>query len=145
MGDSAPASIRISRELYVPQSLVLEVWIEPAHLACWYVPPEGEESSVHGREDGFRAVWRDASAGLATEVFERTAPPAAGALAGTLHLSIPGRGSCDSRLHVELADLGGGCRIELSQEAFPEGAWRDWYDDAWAHRLARLEGYFSSI
>lgn len=129
----------------MPQPLVLDVWTEPAHLACWYVPPEGEQSSVHGGEDGFRAVWRDASGGLAAEVFERTAPPSARSMAGTLRLSLPGRGDCDSRLHVELADLGGSCRIELTQDAFSEAAWIDWYDDAWAHRLARLEGYFASI
>lgn len=145
MGDSAAPAIRISRELYVPQSLVFDVWREPAHLTCWYVPPEGAESAVQGREDGFRAVWRDVCAGLSAEVFEFTAVTSGRSLAGALHLSIPGRGACDSRLHVELVDLGGSCRIELTQDAFSAPAWRDWYEDVWGLRLARLEGYFSSI
>lgn len=145
MGDSATPSVRISRELYVPQSLVFDVWTEPAHLTCWYVPPEGEENCVQGREDGFRAVWRDVSTGLSAEVFELAAPPSGCSMAGALRLTVPGRGDCDSRLRVELADLGGSCRIELTQDAFSAPAWRDWYDDAWGHRLARLESYFSSI
>lgn len=137
----------IDRDLYVPRELVFDVWVDAEHLAGWYVPPEaaGGRIAAASGNGGFTASWPDAAGATWTESWEIQERSESGRIRAALRLSRDGLEQCGSVVTLTLRDLGGGCGMTLEQGDFTGGECRAWYEQAWEHRLRRLEEYFSSI
>jgi uncharacterized protein YndB with AHSA1/START domain len=147
MAQSDSKPLVIDRDLYVPRELVFDVWVDPEHLAGWYVPPEAAGGRVAGASGarGFTASWPDTAGETWTESWEFQELSESERVRGVLRLSGGRFQRCDSVVTLTLRDLGGGCGLTLEQSDFTSEECRAWYAEAWEHRLRRLEEYFSSI
>jgi uncharacterized protein YndB with AHSA1/START domain len=134
------------RDLYVPRELVFDVWTQPEHLAEWYSPgPDFQRTArVDLRAGGaYRITWQGVDGIQHSQhgVYEVVqAPERLVYSAQTDSVDAP-----SAVVTVNFTDLGGGTRIELSQDPQAAGARGGTGTPAWSLFLDQLEAYFSVI
>jgi uncharacterized protein YndB with AHSA1/START domain len=125
---SQTLEVRITREFDAPIEAVFRAWTVPAELAAWYGPaqfdtPEDKiriDLRVGGRYE-LTMVRRDTGAEMPSgyEIIELEAP----SLLVLRSDPMPEYGMPDPVItRVELHDLGGRTRMELTDGLYPEGA-----------------------
>jgi uncharacterized protein YndB with AHSA1/START domain len=132
--------VRITRELDAPPEVVFRAWTVPSELAAWYGPAQfdtPEESiridlRVGGRYE-LTMVRRDTGEAMPAgyEILELD-PPSLLVLRSD---PLPGYGMPEPVItRIELHDLGGRTRMELTDGLYPEGfgqaelGWRSSFD-----------------
>jgi uncharacterized protein YndB with AHSA1/START domain len=139
--------VRISRELDAPPEAVFRAWTVPSELAEWYGPAQFDtpEESIHidlrvGGRYELTMVRRDTGAAMPVryEILELD-PPSLLVLRAE---PMPEAGMPEPVItRIELHDLGGRTRLELTDGLYPEGfghaelGWRSSFD----RLVAKLE------
>ncbi|NIP14674.1 MAG: hypothetical protein GWM88_08080 [Pseudomonadales bacterium] len=141
-------SLVVSRELFVPRELVFDVWTYAEHLENWYSPGADFErhAEVDAGEGGaYLLTWTglDGRAFGQRGRFETVDPPEA--LAYTSVFEVDGEERFSTRTTVRFTDLGGGTRIDIVVDGYPDGGARDSHQASWPLFLDQLEAYFSVI
>jgi uncharacterized protein YndB with AHSA1/START domain len=141
-------SLVVSRELFVPRELVFDVWTHADHLENWYSPgPDFDRhAEVDAREGGaYLLTWTglDGRAYGQRGRFDSFHVP--DKLSYTSIFEVDGEERISTRTHVSFADLGGGTRIDIVVDGYPDGGSRDAHQASWALFLDQLEAYFSVI
>ncbi len=141
-------SLVISRELFVPQELVFDVWTHSEHLENWYSPgPDFDRhAEVDAREGGaYLLTWTgvDGRAYGQRGRFEKVQAPAK--LSYTSVFEVDGAERFSTRTSVSFAEIGGGTRIDIVVDGYPDGGSKDAHQASWPLFLDQLEAYFSVI
>jgi uncharacterized protein YndB with AHSA1/START domain len=141
-------SLVIGRELFVPRELVFDAWTHSEHLENWYSPGADFErhAEVDVREGGaYLLTWigLDGRAYGQRGRFETVQVPER--LTYTSVFEVDGEERFSTRTSVSFADLGGGTRIDIVVDGYPDGGSRDAHQASWPLFLDQLEAYFSVI
>lgn len=134
--------LSLSRVFEAPRERLFRAWTEPERLARWWGPKgfTTPECAMDVREGGaWRTVMRspEGKDHVVSGVYREVAPPSR--LVFTWGWETDGPRGHETVVTIQLTEVPGGTRLDLSQELFESTDSRDHHGQGWASCFDSLE------
>jgi uncharacterized protein YndB with AHSA1/START domain len=137
-------ALRITRVLQAPIESVFAAWTDPAQMSRWFFVQESWSATVENelRVGGAYSIEMHAEGGqtfTCSGVYHEIEPPT------RLVFSWTSYAASDTRVTIELRDLGGATELTLTHEDLVEVEVRDQHNEGWIGCLSSLDRYLATL